>query len=191
MSHLGLENPEAAVLYTKVLSSLADGLAYTHLSSFAPLIPVVYYGVFGSLIYNNLAFVPTFLVAHHLHKLFKYFTNVQFEDTEKCNLAVANGELHILTKWNPIKDAGVYYTLNSQGEITEPIIKLLSCFDSKAAIHDPALLFYSVVIKTEVNELCNYQSEMVEKTNLNMITETEFNGICNSQSEIIGRTQLD
>ena len=184
----GLENPVIAEQYTNFLSRVADVLAYTHLSFFAPLIPIAYYSAVGTLIYSNPIFFPVFFSAHHIHKLAKYFTNVQFEAPESCNLAVANGELHILTRWNDIKEAGVYYTLKGHDKITEPIIKFLSYLDAKIAIHDPGVLFNSMVVETKINELCSHQSEVIKGSNLNMVIETEVNALCNHQSGVLGGT---
>jgi hypothetical protein len=64
----------------------------------------------------------------------------------------------------------------------------LSYLDAKIAIHDPGVLFNSMVVETKINELCSHQSEVIKGSNLNMVIETEVNALCNHQSGVLGGT---
>jgi hypothetical protein len=127
------------------------------MASLAPIIPAIsFIGIGSCLYFNPIVCAASYLFAHYVPKILS--NNIELKgfsfNYEKCNLAVARGEWHMLTSWNKITECGVTYILDSNTPAQQLIINLLMKLDNRTYIHDPATLFDAVVKEVDINPYC-------------------------------------
>lgn len=147
----GIENIKIANIFSKSLDNICYSLANYHLSWLTPLIPATYLTTtIASFYHYPLLFVP-YLSLFHFPKL---LSSSKQNDYDQCNLAIAKGKDHIVTAWNKITQYGIKYELEGSEKPVQPIIKLLAYLDPNIDIHDPLVLYKSLIKNYDLTENC-------------------------------------